>query len=81
MKGQCCDEHIQTACKVEETIYKVGTSWPSPDGNKCKNFTCVKKDNKLSKQESIETCKTKCSKVPVELISIIYCIIPDLLLF
>lgn len=63
VEGQCCEEYVQTACKVEEKIYKVGESWPSPDGDKCKNFTCVEKDKKFSKQESIETCKKECAKV------------------
>lgn len=63
VEGECCANHVQTACKVGERVYNVGESWPSPDGDKCKNFTCVEKDKKLSKQESVETCKKECSEV------------------
>lgn len=61
--GECCDKHVQTACKVGEKVYKVGETWPSPDGDKCKSCTCVKTEEKLAKQELIQTCKKDCSKV------------------
>lgn len=54
---------MQTACKVGEKVYKVGENWPSTDGDKCKTCHCVEKDNKIIKQDSIETCKTDCAKV------------------
>lgn len=49
---------------MADKIYKVGESWPSPDGNKCKNITCVQIPNKqeLLKQEIVENCKKDCAK-------------------
>jgi von Willebrand factor len=63
IEGECCKEHRTTACKVEGKVYNVGETLPSPDGDKCKNITCGKnKNGEIIKQESIETCKTTCSK-------------------
>lgn len=63
VEGECCEKNEQIACKVEGQVYEVNETWPSPDGDKCKTFTCVDKDNKLSKQVSLEKCKKECSKV------------------
>ncbi|CAH0555060.1 unnamed protein product [Brassicogethes aeneus] len=66
--GKCCKKYEATACKEGLAIYKVGDTWPSPDGNKCKNITCVRKTNgELSKQESFETCTKDCEKLDGEL--------------
>ncbi|XP_030749920.1 hemocytin [Sitophilus oryzae] len=64
VEGQCCKDQKIVACKVGDKVHKIGDIWPSPDGDKCKNVTCVKKPNshELVKQESIETCKKDCSK-------------------
>ncbi|KAJ3643777.1 hypothetical protein Zmor_026489 [Zophobas morio] len=61
-EGECCKEHKTVACKVGNKVYKVGETWPSPDGDKCKNVTCVKNKEELTKQESVQTCKKTCSK-------------------
>ncbi|KAH1012596.1 hypothetical protein HUJ05_011728 [Dendroctonus ponderosae] len=44
--------------------YTIGETSPSPDGDKCKTITCVKKPHKdeLVKQVSVESCKKDCSK-------------------
>lgn len=60
-ENECCKQHKTTGCKVEGRVYRVGETWPSPDGNKCKNFTCIDTNGQISKQESVETCKTDCS--------------------
>jgi len=63
IEGECCKEHKTTACKVDGRVYQVGDTWPSPDGDKCKKISCVKKEkDDILKQESIETCKTDCAK-------------------
>ena len=62
-EGECCKEHKTVACKVGNKVYKVGETWPSPDGDKCKNVTCVQNKEELTKQESVQTCKKTCSKV------------------
>ncbi|RZC42307.1 hemocytin, partial [Asbolus verrucosus] len=62
VEGKCCKEHKTIACKVNGTIFQVGETWPSPDGDKCKKITCVKNEKQeIIKQESVETCKTNCS--------------------
>nr|CAH7739498.1 unnamed protein product [Callosobruchus chinensis] len=62
-EGQCCEEYVATACKVGKKSTRVGETWPSPDGDKCKIIKCVQKENKeLMKQESIQTCKKDCTK-------------------
>ena len=61
--GECCKKHIPVACKVDEVIYKVGETWPSPDGDKCKTITCIQnKDGTILKQEHIQTCNQNCTK-------------------
>ncbi|XP_025836286.1 hemocytin-like [Agrilus planipennis] len=43
--------------------YKVGETWTSPDGDKCKSYSCIKNNNgEIIKQESIESCQRNCSK-------------------
>ncbi|EFA10333.2 hemocytin [Tribolium castaneum] len=60
---ECCKKHKTTACKVDGKVYNVGETWPSPDGDKCKKIACVRnKKGEVVKQESVETCKTNCSK-------------------
>lgn len=64
VEGDCCPQQVPSACKVGDTIFKVGETWPSPDGDLCKTVTCIEKENKeLAKQESIETCKKDCTLV------------------
>nr|XP_023019258.1 hemocytin-like [Leptinotarsa decemlineata] len=63
IEGQCCPLHTPVACKVEEREYEIGETWPSPDGDKCKTYKCIKNaDNETRKQESVETCKKECKK-------------------
>ncbi|CAG9772868.1 unnamed protein product [Ceutorhynchus assimilis] len=57
--GECCQIHKPVACKVGQTIYHIGATWPS---TKCKNITCLQESHGLVKQESVETCKKDCSK-------------------
>ncbi|XP_066254573.1 hemocytin [Euwallacea similis] len=60
--GECCHRHEAVACKVGKAIYKIGETWPSPDGDKCRNVTCIRKQqsSELVQQESIESCKKDC---------------------
>ncbi|KAF5285691.1 hypothetical protein FQR65_LT13076 [Abscondita terminalis] len=59
--GECCADHKIVACKVGEVEYKIGDTWPSPHGDKCKNYTCIETENgELKKQEHIQYCKTDC---------------------
>ncbi|KAL1513261.1 hypothetical protein ABEB36_002690 [Hypothenemus hampei] len=64
MKNECCKQSKAVACKMNEKVFQVNESWPSPDGDKCKTFTCIQKGttNEVSKQEFVETCKKDCEK-------------------
>ncbi|XP_065155864.1 hemocytin-like isoform X3 [Atheta coriaria] len=61
IEGECCKKHKMSACKVGDTMYMIGQSWPCPDGDQCKTYTCVETSpGVLKKQESIKTCDTDC---------------------
>lgn len=61
MQGQCCPKQSMVACKVNEKRYEIGETWPSPDGDKCKNITCLQNEfGVISKQESLQTCNKDC---------------------
>lgn len=43
-------------------MFQVGDTWPSPDGDVCKNITCVEtKYGKLEKEELINKCNKNCA--------------------
>lgn len=60
-EGECCGVWKQRACKVADKIYDVGEIWPSPDGDKCKEVTCVRLGDEISKQKLLKQCNTDCA--------------------
>jgi hypothetical protein len=59
---QCCKKIVPVACRVGDNIYKEGESWLSPDGNPCKNWSCVQgPDRAVRKEESIQVCNIECA--------------------
>ncbi|XP_069683352.1 hemocytin isoform X2 [Periplaneta americana] len=59
--NKCCKKFVPVACKVGDKVYKEGETWPSPDGDPCKTFTCVRGSDGVSKQENTMTCNTECA--------------------
>lgn len=44
--------------------------WPSPDGDRCKNMSCVRgPTGELSIQEAVETCYTDCPLVSYSVVN------------
>lgn len=61
--GECCGEHKATACKVADTVYEVGASWPDPAGDPCVTVSCVHSNtgtDDLVQQKTIQTCNKEC---------------------
>lgn len=58
----CCPEYRKNACKHEDVVYNVGSTWHPDPHNLCKNITCVlNADDEVAKVESIQTCNTECA--------------------
>lgn len=53
-EGQCCGECVQTKCRAEGKIYKVGEMWKSKDG--CSFSECVQKDDSVSVSSYEKSC-------------------------
>jgi hypothetical protein len=46
--------------------FQEGESWPSPDGDPCKNLTCTRgTDGQLRKEENTQVCNTECALVRI----------------
>lgn len=59
--GKCCPIVEPVACRVGNTIYQEGQTWPSTDP--CKNLTCARDvSGRLTHQESVATCTRDCKK-------------------
>lgn len=52
--GKCCGTCIQTKCVVEDTVYKLGDVWYSPDN--CTSYKCMELNDKFIVATMHETC-------------------------
>lgn len=51
---------------VHLSVYQEGETWPSPDGDPCKNVTCIKgQDGQIRKEENTQVCNTECAMVRI----------------
>lgn len=58
----CCPQYKPEACKHNDTVYTIGSTWHATPGDLCKNLTCVR-DNQgeVTKLETVQTCNTECA--------------------
>lgn len=52
--GKCCGECVQTKCRADGGIHKVGDMWKSKDG--CTFSECVQKGDSVSVLSYKKTC-------------------------
>lgn len=69
-KGQCCGECIQTKCRADDTLYKIGDMWKSKDG--CSFSECIKKGESVAVSSYKKACP-ELSNCPKEKIYIKDC--------
>ncbi|XP_014665852.1 PREDICTED: hemocytin-like [Priapulus caudatus] len=62
--GKCCPDVVKMRCKFNEHVYLEHETWPSPDGDPCKLYSCQPNPDGTGVYAllSVTSCKTDCKR-------------------